>query len=203
MAKIKSQKRKVNRRRKLIRVLKKKWKKPALYAIGMSFVIYMVVGNLVWQKKNYERQVPRFVITRISSAFDETEFMHLLLTIQEISILPKASTELVTFVNKPFPSPCPKFLENHLRRMNWEPTAFHIRVKKMFDMYEVYDHVKRLDDTINFLVTEISEKHLPDSSFEEVEMLKAERARIFNEEMSEEEFEFVKEYGGLILQLKK
>lgn len=198
----KSSKRKMNRWRKLVRVLKRKWKKPALYTIAMSLIIYMVVSNLVWQKKNIERQAPRFVITRISSAFDETEFMHLLLTVQEINMLPKASTEMIEFVNKPFPSPCPKFLENHLRRMNWAPTAFHIRVKKMFDMYEVYDHVKRLDDTIEFLTTEITEKHLPDSALEEVDMLKAERERIFNEEMSQEEYEFVKEYGGIILSLK-
>ena len=198
----KSSKRKINRWRKLVRVLKRKWKKPALYTIAMSLVIYMVVGNLVWQKRNIERQAPRFVITRISSAFDETEFMHLLLTVQEINMLPKASTELIEFVNKPFPAPCPVFLENHLRRMNWTPTAFHIRVRKMFDMYEIYDHVKRLDDTIAFLEAEIGEKHLPDSALEEVYMLQAERERIFKEEMSQEEYEFVKEYGGIILSLK-
>lgn len=199
---IKSLKRKINRRHKLIRVLKKKWKKPALYTIAMSLIIYMAVSNLVWQKKNIERQAPRFVITRISSAFDETEFMHLLLTVQEINMIPKASSEMIEFVNKPFPAPCPKFLENQLKRMNWAPTAFHIRVKKMFDMYEIYDHVKRLDDTINFLETEINEKHLPDSALDEVNMLKDDRARIFKEDMSEEEYEFVKEYGGLILSLK-
>ena len=199
---IKSLKSKINRRHKLIRVLKRKWKKPALYTIAMSLIIYMAVSNLVWQKKNIERQAPRFVITRISSAFDETEFMHLLLTVQEINMIPKASSEMIEFVNKPFPAPCPKFLENQLKRMNWAPTAFHIRVKKMFDMYEIYDHVKRLDDTITFLTTEINEKHLPDSALDEVNMLKAERERIFNEEMSQDEYDFVKEYGGLILSLK-
>lgn len=200
---VKSAKRKINRRRKLIRVLKRKWAKPALYSIGMSLIIYMVISNLVWQKKTLEYQAPRFVISRISTVFDETEFMHLLLTVQEISDLPKASSELVDFVNKPFPSPCPKFLEHHLQRMNWAPTAFHIRVKKLFDLYDVYDHVKRLDDTISFLATEVEEQRLPDSTYKEIDMLKAERGRIFEEEISQEEYEFVKEYSGLILKLRK
>lgn len=192
-----------NRRKKLIRVLKRKWKKPALYTIALSLLIYMAVSNLLLQQKMQAYHSPHFVITRISNDFDETEFMHLLLTVQEIQQQqPKAFKQLVEFVNKPFPAPCPRLLESLLNRMNWAPTAFHIRVKKMFDMYDAYDHVNRLDDTISFLSTEIDEERLPVTALDQVAILKAERERIFDEEMSREEYDFVKEYGGIILSLK-
>lgn len=44
----------------------------------------------------------------------------------------------------------PEILEQQLKRMNWEPQAFLVRVKKLFDMYDVYDRVARLDETIAF-----------------------------------------------------
>ena len=75
---------KMSRRKKLVRVAKRKLLKPVLYAAGMSFVLYLAISNVVLQKKVFEDQVPRFLITRISRTFDETEFMHLLLTVQEI-----------------------------------------------------------------------------------------------------------------------
>lgn len=87
--------------------------------------------------------------------------MHLLLTVQEIMKMPTASAELEEFANGAFPSPCPRFLEQQLKRMNWEPQAFLVRVKKLFDMYDVYDRVARLDETIAFLSTEIDERRLP------------------------------------------
>lgn len=193
----------INRRKKLVRVLKRKWTRPALYTLAMSLIIYMAVSNIILQSKMHSYQSPRFVISRISNDFDETEFMHLLLTVQELKQMPKVYSELIEFVNKPFPAPCPWFLESHLNRMNWAPTAFHIRVKKMFDMYDVYDHVLRLDDTISFLKTEIAEERLPETAQIQVDMLEAERARIFDEEISVEEYEFIKGYGGLILQLRR
>lgn len=193
---------KVTRQRKLFRVLKRKWKKPALYTIALSLLIYMGVSNLLLQQKMRAYHTPRFVITRISNDFDEMEFMHLLLTVQEIQQQPKVFKQLVAFVNRPFPSPCPRALENQLNRMNWASTAFHIRVKKMFDMYDVYDHINRLNDTIAFLSQEIEEERLPISALDQVSLLKAERDRIFQEDMSPEEYDFVAEYGGLILALK-
>ena len=123
---------KMSRRKKLVRVAKRKLLKPVLYAAGMSFVLYLAISNVVLQKKVFEDQVPRFLITRISRTFDETEFMHLLLTVQEIMKMPTASAELEEFANGAFPSPCPRFLEQQLKRMNWEPQAFLVRVKKLF-----------------------------------------------------------------------
>lgn len=120
---------KMSRRKKLVRVAKRKLLKPVLYAAGMSFVLYLAISNVVLQKKVFEDQVPRFLITRISRTFDETEFMHLLLTVQEIMKMPTASAELEEFANGAFPSPCPRFLEQQLKRMNWEPQAFLVRVK--------------------------------------------------------------------------
>mgnify|MGYP000015337736 CR=1 FL=1 len=108
---------KMSRRKKLVRVAKRKLLKPVLYAAGMSFVLYLAISNVVLQKKVFEDQVPRFLITRISRTFDETEFMHLLLTVQEIMKMPTASAELEEFANGAFPSPCPRFLEQQLKRM--------------------------------------------------------------------------------------
>lgn len=194
---------KMSRRKKLVRVAKRKLLKPVLYAAGMSFVLYLAISNVVLQKKVFEDQVPRFLITRISRTFDETEFMHLLLTVQEIMKMPTASAELEEFANGAFPSPCPRFLEQQLKRMNWEPQAFLVRVKKLFDMYDVYDRVARLDETIAFLSTEIDERRLPFEMKTQVDVLQRERDNIIGTQITEEEYNFVNEYRGLILRLKR
>ncbi len=194
---------KVSRRKKFLRVAKRKLLKPVIYAVGLSIFLYLVVGNVVLQRKVIQAQTPRFLITRISDTFDETEFMHLLLTAQEILKMPKASTQLVDFANGPFPEACPNYLKQQLNRMNWEPQAFLVRVKKLFGMYEVYDRIARLDDTISFLQTEVDEGRLPYAINVQIDMLKKERAAIIGKDISQEEYNFVAEYNGLILRLKK
>lgn len=194
---------KVSRRKKFLRVAKRKLLKPVIYAVGLSIFLYLVVGNVVLQRKTIQAQTPRFLITRISDTFDETEFMHLLLTAQEILKMPKASAQLVDFANGPFPGACPNYLKQQLNRMNWEPQAFLVRVKKLFGMYDVYDRIARLDDTISFLQTEVDEGRLPYAINVQIDMLKKERAAIIGKDISQEEYNFVAEYNGLILRLKK
>lgn len=194
---------KVTRKKKFWRVVKRKLFKPIAYAVGLSFFLYLVIGNVVMQRKVVEEQAPRFLITRISKTFDETEFMHLLLTAQEILKMPKASSQLVDFVNGPFPGKCPPYLKQQLNRMNWEPQAFLVRFQKLFEMYQVYDRIARLDDTISFLSTEVEEGRLPYAINYQIEVLKKERATIIGKDISQEEFDFVSEYHGLVLRLKR
>lgn len=87
--------------------------------------------------------------------------------------------------------------------MNWEPQAFLVRVKKLFDMYDVYDRVARLDETIAFLSTEIDERRLPFEMKTQVDVLQRERDNIIGTQITEEEYNFVNEYRGLILRLKR
>lgn len=194
--------RKLSKTKKLIRVLKRKWFKPALYTIALSLVIYMVIGNTVTQKRLLEKSVPQFLITRLSDKFDETEFMHLLLTVQEINTQPKASNELKIFANKPYPSPCPKLLTRQLNRMNWEPQAFQIRIKKLFAMYDVYDRITRLDETISFLKEEINQGTFSPSLLPQIDLLTQERNLIIGKDITLDEYNFIKEYAGLVQHLK-
>ena len=97
----------------------------------------------------------------------------------------------------------PEILEQQLKRMNWEPQAFLVRVKKLFDMYDVYDRVARLDETIAFLSTEIDERRLPFEMKTQVDVLQRERDNIIGTQITEEEYNFVNEYRGLILRLKR
>lgn len=193
---------KVTRRKKFWRVLRRKLFKPLLYATGLSLLLYLIIGNAVIQRRVVEVQAPRFLITRISESFDETEFMHLLLTAQELLKLPKASSQLLDFVQEPFPGKCPPYLKEQLNRMNWEPQAFLVRVHKLFKMYDVYDRIVRLDDTISFLSKEVEEGRLPVAIVSQIEILKKERMAIIGKDISQEEFDFVSEYNGLILRLK-
>ncbi len=194
---------KISRKKKIVRVVKRKLLKPFSYAVLMSLIIYMAVGNIVLQKRMADANTPRFLITRVSDKFDETEFMHLLLTVQEIMGIPKASAELVEFANQPFQAGCPKFLEQQLNRMNWAPQAFLIRVKKLFAMYDVYDRIVRLDETIAFLSNEIAEKRLPLILEKQVAVLQKERGEIIGREISVEEYNFIKDYGGVVQQIKR
>lgn len=197
----KQQKRK--RLKKLIRVLKRKWALPAFYTLCASLIIYTIISHTVTAKEKVEKIPPRFVITRLSNTFEETEFMHLLLTIQEINTSKEAAQELKTFVNMPFPAPCPKFLAHRLNQMNWAPTAFHIRVQKMFAMLKVYERITRLDETISFLSTETNQNRLPQILNAEIDLLKQERDNIIQNELSQEEYDFIKEYGGIVQRLQQ
>ena len=194
--------RKMSRRKKLARVVKRKLAKPMLYALGLSLLLYLAVSNVVLQRRLTRDQLPHFVITKISSAFDETEFLHMLLTVQEIMRLPQAAAELKAFANGPYPGDCPPYLRRQLYRMNWEPQAFLVRMKKMMEMYAVYDRVSRLDDTIAFLAKEIDEQRFPPEMDVQVQALQKERDGIIGKEITPAEFEFAKEYGGLLVRLQ-
>lgn len=196
-------KRKINRRKKLVRVLKRKLLKPMLYAIAVSLVIYFGISSIIVSKRVVTPNPPRFLISRLSDKFDETEFMHLLLTIQEINTIPKTSAELIKFANGPYPGRCPAFLEKQLNRLNWAPDAFLIRVKKLFEMYEIYDHLIRMDETIAFLSEEIKQEHLPYEFSSQIEVLQQQRDKIANDNLTPEEYNFIKEYHGLVLRLKQ
>ncbi len=194
---------KITKRRKLFRVAKRKLLKPLIYAGAASLVIYLGISNVVREKRQVEQSVPQFVISSISKEFDTTEFMHLLLTVQEINRVPSASSELYEFANGPFPNGCPMLLSARLKQMNWEPQAFLVRIKKLFAMYDVYERIQRLDETIAFLSTEIEEKRLPYELTPQVDILRLERDKIIAGELTPAEYDFIKEYFGLVQRLKK
>lgn len=194
---------KISKRKKLLRIVKRKLSKPLLYAGIASFAIYWAISNVVIEKRHIEQSVPQFVISSISEKFDGTEFMHLLLTVQEINRLPTASTELYEFANGPFPGVCPMLLSARLKQMNWEPQAFLIRIKKLFAMYDIYERIQRLDETIEFLATEIDEKRLPYELTPQVDILRLERDKIIKSDLTPAEYDFIKEYSGLVQRLKK
>ncbi|MBR2273704.1 MAG: hypothetical protein IJ864_02595 [Alphaproteobacteria bacterium] len=194
---------KIKRSKKLVRVLKRKWFKPALYTLGLSFLIYITLSSAVTEKKRIEHNTPHFIITRVTDRFDEVEFMHLLLTIQEINIMPKASTQLIEYLNSKNADSYPKFLAIQLNRMNWAPQAFWSRAQKLFSMTNTYEHLLRIDETINFLTEELTFGRLPSETKQQIELLRQEKEKILTTELSPEEFTFIKEYAGIIQNLKK
>jgi hypothetical protein len=129
--------------------------------------------------------------------------MHLLLTIQEINKDNTAKNMLKGYANMPFPSPCPQSLEEKLYQMNWTPQAFLVRIKKMFNMYDIYDRIVRIDDAIILLKEEINAQRLSHEAYEHIKILKAERQKILNTDISDEEYKFIKEYSGIIQSLQK
>jgi hypothetical protein len=145
----------MKRNKKFWRVFKRKLLKPAFYALAGSVLIYLAISASVREKRYVNDSVPHFLITSTSNQFNELEFTHLLLTIQELRSLPLISDELVDFCNRPFPSGCPKLLEERLKAMNWAPQAFLVRIKKLFEMYAAYDKIKRIDATTEFLISEV------------------------------------------------
>ena len=193
---------KISRSKKLYRVLRKKWFKPALYTLVLSFLLYYGISNLVMEKHAAEKTLPRFVITRVSDTFDETEFTHLLLTVQEMQKSPEILSQLKDYINQDNPDNYTLYLEKMLNSMNWAPQAFYSRVHKMFDMYEVYDRINRMEETISFLNTEVEERRLPSEILEQVRVLQQEEENI-KTELSEKEWTFIKNYAGVILHLKK
>lgn len=195
--------RKISKWKKFRRVVRRKLFKPMLYAVTASLVIYAGVSNIVTEKRRIEQTIPQFKISSISDRFDETEYMHLLLTIQEINRLPLESAELYEFANGAFPAGCPKLLSTRLGQMNWEPQAFLIRIKKLFTLYDVYERIQRLDETISFLSTEIEEKRLPYELTPQIDILRLERDKIISSKLTPAEFDFIKEYFGLVQRLKK
>ena len=193
---------KISRSKKLYRVLRRKWFKPALYTLALSFLLYYGISNLVMEKHAAEKTLPRFVITRVSDTFDETEFTHLLLTVQEMNKTPEILSQLKDYINQDNPDNYTLYLEKMLNSMNWAPQAFYSRVHKMFDMYEVYDRINRMEETISFLNTEVEERRLPSEILEQVRVLQQEEENI-KTELSAKEWTFIKNYAGVILHLKK
>lgn len=193
---------KISKWKKFRRVFKRKLLKPLLYAIGTSFALYLLISNIIIKKSVDELRAPQFVISRISNQFDNTEFMHMLLTIQELRTLPEEGKELIEFINKPFPAVCPPLLEYRLKQMNWTPTAFQSRVKKLFAMYEIYDRTVRLDETISFLAAELEAERLPKETDMQIKILQEERQNIINQDLPENEYDFMKEYGQIVIRLQ-
>lgn len=194
---------KISRSRKLIRVLKRKWFKPGLATLFVAFLIYFSISNLVQQTRVVKPQAPHFLISRISDTFDETEFTHLLLTVQEINKIPGAAAQLKEFARQPYPSPCPESLAEHLKQMNWKPQAFLIRIKKIFEMYDTYDRLQRLTQTISFLSGEVKENRLPLRVREQIKILRDEYNKILSSELTEQEYQFIDDYRGIIMHLKE
>lgn len=193
---------KIKRSKKLVRVLRRKWFKPALYTLAFSCVLYIAISNIVIQKKIVEKSTPKFLISRLSENFDETEFTHLLLTIQELRVVPHINEELQEFANKKYPAECSLLLEHYLNNMNWKPSAFLIRVNKLFKMHDAYDRIQRMDKTIEYLDTEIRQNRLPRELYSQVEVLTAERDNLKEKELPGNEYQFMEQYSGLIQQLQ-
>lgn len=193
---------KISRPKKLYRVLLRRWLKPTIYAVIVSFLLYTGIAGLVEEKHRVDKALPRFIITRVSDSFDETEFTHLLLTVQEMRKTPEILTQLKDYINQSDPNNYTLYLEKMLNTMNWAPQAFYSRAHKMFDMYDVYDRINRMDETIAFLNGEVEERRLPSEILEQIRMLNQEEETV-SQELTPQEMAFVKNYAGAILQLKK
>ena len=192
---------KINRRKKVLKVFKRKYTKPIFYACLVSLFIYLLVGNIVSQKKLSDFDKPHFVITRITKNYDRVEYMHLLLTIQEIRKNNDLTEKLIYFVNGPFPAYCPKDLRKELYIMNWEAQAFLIRVKKMFEMHIAYEQVSRQNDAINLLKSRISDKVYSYELKTQIDMLTNERNALIKSKIPGDEYNFIKEYDSIIAEL--
>ena len=194
---------KISRFTKFLRVFRRKFLKPILYAVMGSFVIYLLVGNVIFYKRLKDYDKPHFVISYLSNEFNNLEYMHLLLTIQEIIKDVLLKKQLVEFVNMGFPNPCPRELEQEFHKMNWYSQAFLIRVKKMFKMYDVYDRVIRLQETIGFLEVQSKNNRFNEDILLQVKMLEDEKDRILTNDISKDEYNFVQEYAGVIASIKR
>lgn len=195
---------KISRHKKFWRVFKRKLLKPLLATLVGGVLMYVLISNIILQRKMEQMSEPRFVISRISDEFEETEFMYLLLVVQELQEEnEELFNELVTFVNKPYPTVCPLTLEKKLLKANWNSFAFHIRVKKMFELFDIYERTTRLQETISFLSGEIENRRLPAEMVSQISILRKERENILTNELSEKERQFIEAYGGVIQSLRR
>ena len=193
---------KISKRKKILKVLKRKLLKPICYAILASLFMYVFISNIIIQKELKDLKKPHFVISRISKNFDNIEFMHLLLTVQEISKDKSIHDELVTFVNAGYPNYCPENLRHQLYLMNWAPQAFLVRVKKMFELQDIYDRLQRVEETIEFVNLEIKNDQFSSNLKMQLDILNTEREDIFRSKLSDKEYEFIKNFDGLIQQIR-
>jgi hypothetical protein len=187
--------------KKIIRTIRRKWLKPFAYASLMSLMIYIIIGDVIVRKYSFSSTSPHFVISRVEDKFEQTEYMHMLLTIQEVNktILRE---DLKRFISAPLKANCPKYLKLQLYKMNWDHTAFQIRAKRLIDMYEIYDQVARLEETIKMLDEESKTSTISSTLFQQVLSLQQERDRIVDSSLTKEEYEFIKEYGGVVPSLQ-
>ena len=192
---------KISRRKKILKVFKRKYTKPLFYACLVSLFIYLLIGNIVSQKKLSDFDKPHFVISRISKDFDRVEYMHLLLTIQEIRKNKDLTEKMIYFVNGPFPAYCPKDLRKELYVMNWDSQAFLIRVKKMFEMHQVFEQISRKNEAIKYMSAGMSKKSYSYEMNTQIKMLKTEINELVKSKLPNDEFEFIKEYDSIVASL--
>ncbi|MBE6462341.1 MAG: hypothetical protein E7005_01100 [Alphaproteobacteria bacterium] len=192
---------KINRRKKVLKVFKRKYTKPLFYACLASLFIYLLIGNIVSQKKLSDFDKPHFVISRISKDFDRVEYMHLLLTIQEIRKNKELTEKMIYFVNGPFPAYCPKDLRKELYVMNWDSQAFLIRVKKMFEMHQVFEQISRKNEAIKYISAGMPKKSYSYEMNTQIKMLKTEINELVKSKLPNDEFEFIKEYDSIVASL--
>lgn len=191
----------ISKRKKVLKVFKRKYTKPLIYACFVSFFIYLLVGNIISQKKLSDFDKPHFVISKISKQYDRVEFMHLLLTIQEIRKNDENLEALIAFANGPFPAYCPKNLRRELYLMNWDSQAFLIRVKKMFEMHKAYEMVSRQNEAISYLTEMTKGKQVTYEHRSQIAILKSEKNALLKSQLPGDEFEFIKEFDSIIVSI--
>ena len=192
---------KLNKVKKFYKSIDRKWLKPLAYTILISMMIYLIIGNLIIRKYNFSSSKPHFVISTISDKFEYTEYMHMLLTIQEINKT-VLKEDLKNFVNSPFPAECPKYLKKQLYNMNWDANAFQIRAQNLIKIYNIYDQIVRLEETIEMLNQESKSSIQVQILFEQIRSLTTEKDRIIKNQLTPNEYEFIKEYGGIVPSLQ-
>ena len=192
---------KLNKVKKFYKSIDRKWLKPLAYTILISMMIYLIIGNLIIRKYNFSSSKPHFVISTISDKFEYTEYMHMLLTIQEINST-VLKEDLKNFVNSPFPAECPKYLKKQLYNMNWDANAFQIRAQNLIKIYNIYDHIVRLEETIEMLNQESKSSIQVQILFEQIRSLTTEKNRIIKNQLTPNEYEFIKEYSGIVPSLQ-
>ncbi len=184
-------------------LIKYKYTRPFLYSILISIFIYLLISNIVIRKELKDLDKPHFTISSITKNFLNVEYMHMLLTIQEITENTSLRGDLVRFVNASFPNHCPAMLKKQLNLMNWEAQAFLIRVKRLFELLEIYEHIERIDESIASL-EEQSKRSNDYSIFNaQIDVLVADKNNILSSKITNDEYEFIREYYGIALRLRK
>ena len=186
---------------KFRRVFKKKFSKPIMKAIGISFILYIIIGNSIF-KHDINDSKPHFVISTISKKFEIIEYTHLLLSIQEICKDPVYKKELIEYVNGPYPNTCSDNLNKQLYEMNWAQLAFLSRIKILFELSDKYERLNELEETALFLENEVAVQRLPKEVVNYVKLLRNEKQDIINKYMNNGELDFIKEYYGFIGKLR-
>lgn len=193
-----------NEAKKIFNLFRYRFSRPLLYSIFASVFIYLFISNIIIRKELKDLDKPHFTISSINKVFSNVEYMHLLLTIQEIINNTPYENDLIKFVNSSFPNPCPPKLKKQLYLMNWEDQAFLIRVKKMFELLEIYDRVNRIDEDIALLEEEEVINFQDYKILQpQINILLNNKKEILSSQITSMEYEFIKEYAGIVIKLKK